>query len=84
MSSSGETPAGRSGALITQVVPGSPAAQAGVQVGDLVLSADGRPIKVFSDLAIIVRAKRPGQILQLVVDRAGTEVRIAVTVGKAG
>ena len=84
VSSSGETPAGRSGALITQVVPGSPAAQAGVQIGDLVLSADGRPIKVFSDLAIIVRAKRPGQTLQLVVDRNGTEVRITVTVGKAG
>jgi len=84
VSSSGDAPVGRSGALITQVVPGSPAALAGVQVGDLVLSADGRQIKMFSDLAIIVRAKRPGQVLRLVVDRNGTELRLDVTVGKAG
>ena len=50
--------------------PGSPAAQAGLQPGDVVLGADGQPIKRTADLLAAVAAKKPGDELVLQVQGA--------------
>lgn len=49
------------GVPVLRVVPQSPAAEAGLQLGDVVLAADGHPVKRTADLLAAVTAKRPGE-----------------------
>jgi regulator of sigma E protease len=64
--------------VVTQVQPGSPAAAAGLEVGDIVRSIDGRPIASFEDIRDIV-GPRPGQPLLVVLERNSQELQIEVT-----
>ena len=59
------------------VEPNTPAAAAGFQAGDLILSIDGREIEYFSDLQHVVTIN-PGRTLQFVVDRAGKLMTLTV------
>ncbi len=54
-----------SGVLIEDVVPDSPADKAGIKVDDIVLSADGRPMRDTKELALIMFRKRPGETVHL-------------------
>jgi len=65
-------------ARVDQIQPGSAAAEAGFQPGDLVLSIDGRKIENFSDMQRIVSAS-PGTTLKVIVDRGGREVGLTAT-----
>ncbi|NCO18645.1 MAG: DegQ family serine endoprotease [Gammaproteobacteria bacterium] len=67
------------GALVNRVEEGGAAARAGIEVGDVILEVDGRPIEVFSDLPPIVGSVRPGQEIQLKVWRWGKQRSIMVT-----
>jgi S1-C subfamily serine protease len=69
------------GAVITDVVSGAAADKAGVQVGDVVVAADGKPVNSAEDLRSAIQAKKPGDKLTLTVNRGGTESTIDVTVG---
>jgi len=55
------------GVPVLRVVPGSPAAQGGLQPGDLVTAVDGHPSKQTADLLAAVAAKKPGDKLALQV-----------------
>jgi tetratricopeptide (TPR) repeat protein len=55
------------GVPVLRVVPGSPAAQAGVEPGDVVLGADGQTVKRTADLLAVVAAKKPGDKVALQV-----------------
>jgi len=55
------------GVPVLRVVPGSPAAAAGLQPGDVVLGADGQPVKRTADLLAAVAAKKPGEKVMLQV-----------------
>jgi S1-C subfamily serine protease len=70
------------GALITGVVPDSPADEAGLRVGDLITAFDGRTIQSFADLGAAVRAAAPGDTVTLAVTRQGEEITIPVTLGE--
>lgn len=50
-----------SGALVTQVVPGTPAAQAGLVAGDVITSFGGQAISSVSGLRSAIDADHPGQ-----------------------
>jgi regulator of sigma E protease len=65
---------------ITQIVPGSPAAQVGLQVDDVVLQADQVTIKRTSDLVDYTHV-RAGQTIVLTLERDGTEMEQRVQVG---
>jgi regulator of sigma E protease len=65
-------------ARVDAVVPGSAAAAAGLQPGDLVLSINGRKIDSFSDMQRIVSASA-GRPLIFVIDRRGSEVTLTAT-----
>jgi len=52
-----------------------PAAAAGVQPGDRIVSVDGEEVGPFTDVTKAVRAK-PGESIDLVVDRDGEEVAL--------
>ncbi|MFN3514356.1 MAG: RIP metalloprotease RseP [Phenylobacterium sp.] len=65
-------------AKIAQVTPGSPAAEAGFQAGDLIVRADGRRIQSFDEVAQIVQV-RANVPTSFVVERGGREVQILAT-----
>ena len=66
--------------VIGEITPGSPAAEAGFQRGDRVVSADGQPVQTWTQFVDIVRS-RPGQPIEMVVDRAGESIRLAPVAG---
>ena len=69
------------GALLGSIVAGGPAADAGLRVGDVVESIDGKPVNDSTDLVQIVNGDHVGQTLELKVRRAGKQVTVKVTVG---
>lgn len=71
------------GALVAKVLPGSPAARAGLQVGDIVRSVDGEPVRASNDLPVIVGGTQPGKEVTLNVWRRDKEVEIKVKLGSA-
>lgn len=56
-------------AIVSQVMPDSPAQKAGVQVGDVILSADDQAITEFDQLLDVLREKQLGDRLELKVKR---------------
>lgn len=58
------------GARIAQVIEGSPAAEAGLQVGDIILQIDDQVLYSFQDLSPYVKA-HPDELIELVVRREG-------------
>lgn len=71
-----------SGALVASVENGSPASQAGIQTGDVVLQYNGKPIKNANELPRLVAASKPGSQATLDIWRKGRKIRINVTVGE--
>ncbi len=69
------------GALIAQVLEGSPADKGGLQVGDVILSMNGHPIVMSADLPHLVGGLKPGAKADLEVMRGGKRQTIAITVG---
>src|SRR5687768_3068855 len=60
------------GVVVTQVVPGGPAAEAGVEPHDVLLSVDGKPIAGGEDLDKVLQAAKPdGAMLALKLLRTG-------------
>lgn len=62
--------------VIGEVSPGSPAARAGIEPGDRVLSVDGVAVATWAEFVELVR-DRPGQAFDLIVDRGGEPVALA-------
>jgi serine protease Do len=71
-----------SGALVASVTPNSPAAKAGLHPGDVIIGANGRPVKTMHDVPRLVAAMQPGQELNLSVRRGGKETKLSATVGE--
>jgi len=69
------------GALVARVVPGSPAAQAGIRAGDVILSYDEQDIPMQAALPPMVGNTDPGTTAALKVLRDGKTVTIKVEVG---
>ncbi len=62
------------GVLVTQVLPGEPAAKAGVVHGDIVLEADGQKVDSARFLIDYVSAKGPGETVDLTILHGGDRV----------
>lgn len=71
-----------SGILIAEVDLGTPAEEAGLQQGDIIISLDGQPMERESDLYKFLRTKKPGDTVSLVYVRNGQEVTAEVTLGE--
>ena len=68
--------------LVVAVSSGSPAAQAGVLVGDVLLALDGRRIESPEDLLDLLVGDRVGQAATLRVMRGGVVSDVTVTIGE--
>ena len=70
------------GALVGDVVAGSPADAAGLKRGDVIISFDGKEIKNMSDLPKIVAETPIGQTVDLKIMRKGKEIDLKITVAE--
>ena len=71
------------GFVVGQVAPGSPAASAGLQPGDVITAVDGQPLDSESALAKNLNRHNPGDSITLTVIRGGQQQNIQVTLGAA-
>lgn len=71
------------GALVSTVVPDSPAAHGGLRVGDVITAIDGAPVSVRDQVGQIVQAKPAGTTFAVTVRRDGKERVVSVTSGTA-
>jgi membrane-associated protease RseP (regulator of RpoE activity) len=70
------------GVLIGEVEADSPAAKAGLQVGDIVTAADGEKIEAPSDLSRAIRGKKSGDTVKLDVLRDRSVKHLTASVGE--
>jgi S1-C subfamily serine protease len=68
------------GALVLEVVPGGPAAEAGLKAGDRITAIDGEALGAEADLAGKVQARQPGEEITLTVQRPGEAEDLEVQV----
>ncbi len=66
------------GILIGRVIPDSPAANAGIRIGDVIVAIDGKPISKGEELLNIVENSGVGQNLQLKVRRGNRIQKISL------
>ena len=71
-----------SGALITEVVSGSPADQAGLKPGDVLVGVENKPVTDYASTLNLISALKPGATARLKVIRNTGELEFKVSVGK--
>ena len=69
------------GALIGEIVPGSPADRAGIRAQDVITKIDGKPLQGESALAAMVDAHKPGDTITVTVLRGSNTSDVKVTLG---
>jgi S1-C subfamily serine protease len=70
------------GVVVVEIVPGSPAERAGLQLKDILKKIDGKQIMGVDDFRETMRGTKPGKTLKLTILR-GTETReLSVTLGE--
>lgn len=70
---------GEVGVLMTGILQAGPAAQAGLQPGDVVTHIDHKPVRNVAELMSTVAALRPGQDYPIDLLRAGQEQQVQIT-----
>ena len=70
------------GALVARVIEDSPAESGGVQVGDIILSFNGRSIPKSSALPPMVGSLRAGQMVDLEIMREGRDIALNFKIGE--
>jgi serine protease Do len=59
------------GALVAEVTPGSPAARAGIERGDIILAFNGQAVNAPDDLSLNIAQTPPGTTIHLKIARNG-------------
>jgi serine protease DegQ len=78
----GQAGSEREGLLVVSVTDGSPAATAGILIGDVILELDGQRVGSPEDLLDLLIGDRVGRQLKLRVLRGGASSELTVTVGE--
>ena len=72
----------RRGALVSTVSRGRPAAQAGIEPGDVIIEFNGKPVKNRDELVATVVSTRPGLTVPVKIMRDKQEKTLSLTVGE--
>ena len=71
-----------SGALVTEVEPGGPAQDAGIEAGDVITALDSSDIRSSGDLLSALRRYQPGDPVEVTVLRDGEEIGVELRLGE--
>ena len=69
------------GILITALMREGPALEAGFRIGDLLVGAGGKPVSGMADLSALMKAKSPGDAIEMEVIRNAQSVKLQVHLG---
>jgi Tol biopolymer transport system component len=72
---------GKKGVPLAGVRPGSPADEAGLRAGDVLVELAGKPLNDIYDFVFVLRQAKPGQKSTAVVERAGRRLEVVITFG---
>ncbi|MDR1515004.1 MAG: Do family serine endopeptidase [Synergistaceae bacterium] len=72
---------GSEGAIVADIVPESPAAEAGFKRGDVIFSVDGKAVKSSQDVVLSIRNKLAGQDTVIEFYRDGKKDKLSVKLG---
>jgi len=70
------------GALVTNLVPGGPAAEAGVQEGDVILSVDDQDIDETTSVTEALFEHEPGETVPVELQRGSEQVEVEIELGE--
>ena len=70
------------GVAVAQVVSSSPADQAGLQPGDVILKIEGKSVITSEDAVGIIKGTKPGQTVNLEVWSAGVKRLVSIKTGE--
>ncbi len=70
------------GALVSQILPDSPAARAGFQIGDIILRYGGEPVEQSSQLPRMIGVTPVGKTVAMSVLRRGSPLEIKATIAR--
>jgi serine protease Do len=68
------------GALVSDVIPGSPADKGGIRQGDIIITYDGKGVKSSNDLPLLVAETPVGKTVDITVFRNGKEMGLKVRI----
>lgn len=72
------------GALVTKILPDSPAIKTELKAGDIILAVNGEEVEVSSDLPLIIGPTPPNSVVKLTVWRKGNTFEVETTVSELG
>ncbi|MEA2598403.1 MAG: 2-alkenal reductase [Thermomicrobiales bacterium] len=70
------------GVLVTEISPGGPAEDAGVQVADVILSIDGQVIDAQNSFSEVLFSHKPGETVEAAIQRGNDEMTVQVTLAE--
>ncbi|AFJ45485.1 serine endoprotease DegQ [Shimwellia blattae] len=71
------------GAFVSEVLPGSGSAKAGIRAGDVIVSMNGKPLSSFAELRTRIATTEPGSSVKLGLLRNGKPMEVTVTLDKS-
>ena len=71
------------GVLVVKVGRGTPAESSGISAGDVILEADKQPLKSWEDLQHLLKSKKVGDSLDVLIGRKGEQNRVTMTLREA-
>jgi S1-C subfamily serine protease len=70
------------GVVVSTVRPDGPSAAAGLHQADVIMEIDGHPVRTMPELVRWLRARSPGDDVELTIERDGATTSVVVTVGQ--
>ena len=72
------------GGFVTDVDDGGAAAEAGLELADVIVRIDAEDVTTWADVEAIVRSHEPGDVISVDIERFGEPMTLEVTLGRRG